>query len=88
MNRFISVCVAAALAAPVVSFGAQPVWPAGAHKKDDARVVAFNDGMCAQWADRNGLTGEKRDAYLTKCRADAPAIYPVGYAEGGGGGGE
>jgi hypothetical protein len=87
MYRFISICVAAALAAPVVSFAAEPVWPGGAKKSDDPRVVAFYDGMCAKWADQNGLTGEKRDAYLTKCQADAPAIFPVGYGGGGGGGG-
>ena len=88
MNRFVSIVVAAALAAPVVSFGAEPAWPAGAQKKDDPRVLAFYDGMCAQWADQNGLTGKKRDAYLAKCRTDAGEVYPVGYAQGGGGGGE
>jgi hypothetical protein len=88
MNRFAAISVAAALAAPVVSFAGQPVWPAGAQKKDDAQVIAFYDGMCAQWADRNGLTSDAREAYLAKCRKDAAKALPVGYAEGGDGGDE
>jgi hypothetical protein len=88
MKRFALVLVAVAVAAPTVSFGDQPAWPAGAQKKDDPRVLAFYDGMCALWADQNGLTGEQRDAYLTKCRMDASAVFPVGYVEEDSGGGE
>jgi hypothetical protein len=70
-----------------VSLG-EPIWPAGALEKDDARVLAFYSGICTQWADQNGLTGDAHDAYLAKCRADVPAIFPVGYEEGGDGGDE
>ena len=88
MKRFALVLVAVAVAAPAVSFGDQPVWPAGAQKKDDPRVLAFYDGMCGYWADQKGLTGAKRDDYLAKCGKDASTVFPVGYVEGGDGGGE
>jgi hypothetical protein len=87
MNKFALALVASALAAPTVSFAESPVWPAGAQDKNDERVLAFYAGMCANWADENGLAGGEREAYLAKCQADAPAVYPVGYAGGGDGGG-
>jgi hypothetical protein len=80
-------CPAVSLAAVPAGAG-QPVWPAGAQKKDDPRVLAFYDGQCARYADQNGLSGEKRDAFMSSCLASIPAVFPVGYAEGGGGGGE
>ncbi len=87
MNKFALALVAAALAVPTVSFAESPVWPAGAQDKNDERVLAFYGGMCTNWADEHGLAGDEREAFLTKCRTDAPAVYPVGYAEGDGGGG-
>lgn len=88
MKRFALILVAMAVTAPIVSLGDQPEWPAGAQKKDDPRVLAFYDGMCAFWADQNGLTGTQREDYMVKCRTDASAVFPVGYVEGGDGGGE
>lgn len=51
-------------------------------------LLAFYGGQCTQYADRNGLTGEEREAYLAKCRASIPNVFPAGYAPGGGGGGD
>jgi hypothetical protein len=51
-------------------------------------VLAFYDGLCGRYADDNGLRGTERDAYLANCRADMPAVFPVGYDEGSSGGGE
>ena len=67
---------------------ASPQWPAGAMQKDDPRVLAFYDGMCAQYADAQGLSGDARDTFITRCRASIPRVFPVGYDESGGGGGE
>jgi hypothetical protein len=88
MKRILILALAGAIAAPVVWAAKGPQWPAGAEDKNDPQVLAFYDGMCAQYADNHGLSGADRDAFLTKCRADIPAVFPVGYAEGGGGGGE
>ena len=54
--------------------------------KDDPRVLAFYDGMCAQYADRQGLVGPARDAFVANCRASIPQVFPVGYDESSGGG--
>lgn len=74
----------------MISFAESPVWPAGAQDKNDERVAAFYDGMCAKRADEHGLAGDERAAFLDKCRAESPGVYPVGYAadDGGGGGDE
>ncbi len=88
MQKFALAVLSAAVAAPLVYAADGPVWPSGATKKDDPQLLAFNDAQCAQYADKNGLTGEKRDTFLAKCLKDIPAVFPVGAAEGGGGGGE
>ena len=44
----------------------------------EPQVVAFYDQQCNQYADAAGLTGEKRDAYVAQCKADAPQVWPVG----------
>lgn len=92
MNRIavISVlaCMAAAVSLPLSASTRSPQWPAGALDKDDPRVLAFYDGVCGRYADDNGLSGAQRDAYLANCRADMPAVFPVGYDEGSSGGGE
>ena len=67
---------------------AGPQWPAGAQEKDDPRVLAFYDGMCAQYADQQGLAGTDREGFITRCRTSIPKVFPVGYSESGGGGGE
>jgi hypothetical protein len=93
MNRItLATCLlsAAAALAPAASMAvtatASPQWPAGALQKDDPRVIAFYDGMCAQYADRQGLAGSARDAFIANCRASIPRVFPVGYDEAGGGG--
>jgi hypothetical protein len=68
--------------------GQSPEWPAGAQQKDDPRVLAFYDGMCAQYADRQGLGGDAREAFVTRCRGSIPNVFPVGYDESSGGGEE
>ena len=88
MNKLAWILLGAVAAAPVASAADGPVWPSGVRQKDDPTLLAFYGAQCAQYADRNGLTGEKRDAYLAQCRQNMPAIFPVGSAEGGGGGGE
>lgn len=65
-----------------------PVWPAGATDKKDPKVLAFYDGQCQYWADRQGLGGDARVAYLTTCRANASKVYAVGYGPPAVGGGE
>jgi hypothetical protein len=77
----------ACAAAVAVAADPAPTWPAGTTDKKDPKVLAFYDRQCTSWADSNGLAGDARDAYLAKCRANAPKVYPVGYgppAEGGG----
>lgn len=64
-----------------------PQWPAGA-TKGDPRLQAFYDGMCAVYADRNDLAGADRDAFVKQCLGSIAKAFPVGYAAGGGGGGE
>lgn len=94
MNKFSWMVLGAAIVTPLSSFAAkpdlqaQPMWPSGVQQKDDQRIVAFYDGQCARYADQNGLTGEKRAAFVSNCRANIPSVFPVGYAEGDGGGGE
>ncbi len=88
MNRILLISLAASIAPSLAFSAGQPTWPAGAQDTNDPRVLAFYDGTCAHYADQNGLTGVARDAYLTKCRTDMPEVYPVGYAQGGGGGGD
>ncbi len=88
MNKLAPILLGAVIAAPLVSAADAPQWPSGVSKKDDPQLLAFYKAQCAQYADQNGFSGEKRDAYLAKCQEDMPAIFPVGYASGGGGGGE
>lgn len=92
MNRIavISVlaCMAAAVSLPLSASTTSPQWPSGTLDKNDPRVLAFYDGLCSRNADDNGLRGTERDTYLAKCRANMPAVFPVGYDERSGGGGE
>lgn len=88
MNKSSWVFLAALLAAPAGFAADAPVWPNGVATKDDPMLLAFYGGQCTQYADRNGLTGEQREAYLAKCRASIPNVFPAGYAPGGGGGGD
>jgi hypothetical protein len=87
MNRLSQLSVALCALAPLAAVASdQPVWPSGVLDKNDARVLAFYAGVCDQWADQNGLQGEDRENYLVRCRANGPAIFPVGYEESSGGG--
>jgi len=94
MYKFSWMVLGVAIVTPVLSLAAnsdlqtQPAWPAGVQKKDDQRILAFYDGQCARYADQNGLTGEKRAAFVSNCRANIPSVFPVGYAGGDGGGGD
>lgn len=67
---------------------ATPSWPSGALEKTDPRVLAFYDGMCEHYADRQGLIGDARGSFVTRCRGSIPKVFPVGYDESSGGGGE
>jgi hypothetical protein len=60
-----------------------PAWPSGVLDEDDPRVIAFYDGQCGAFADRQGLTGNGRQDYLAECRQNAREIWPVGWGEGG-----
>jgi len=94
MKKYSWMFLSLTLVVPVLSLGStsaqpgKPVWPAGAQKKDDPRVLAFYDGQCALYADQSGLAGDKREAFVSNCLASLPSVFPVGYAEGGGGGEE
>lgn len=66
---------------------AGPQWPAGAKEKNDPRVLAFYDGMCAKYADQQGLAGTDREGFIVRCRTSIPNVFPVGYDESGGDGG-
>jgi hypothetical protein len=83
LSAVVALAPAASMAAAAT---ASPQWPAGALQKDDPRVLAFYDGMCAQYADRQGLVGPARDAFVANCRASIPQVFPVGYDESSGGG--
>ena len=75
----------AAAAAPLWS--AEPAaYPAGTLDKQDAKVLAFYESQCTRWADDAGLSGGDRDAYMQKCLANAPKVYPVGYGPPSSGG--
>jgi len=75
----------ASAAVPAASPAQGPQWPAGAADKSDRRVLAFYDDMCAQYADRQGLTGDARDDFISGCRTSIPRVFPVGYDEASGG---
>jgi hypothetical protein len=83
---------ASALALTTVSLAATtaatPSWPSGALEKADPRVLAFYDGMCEHYADSQGLVGDARGSFVTRCRGSIPKVFPVGYDESSGGGGE
>jgi hypothetical protein len=91
MNRLSQLALALFALAPLVAVASnqaatQPVWPSGVLDKSDTRVLAFYAGVCDQWADRNGLQGDDRENYLVRCRANGPAVFPVGYDDSEGGG--
>lgn len=94
MNKLSWMFIGVALAAPVLSLAAesgmpaQPDWPAGVQDKNDPTIMAFYDGQCARYADRNDLTGDERQAFVSNCRSSISAVFPVGYAGGGDGGGD
>jgi hypothetical protein len=58
--------------------GAGPQWPQNAENEQDPRVVAFYEGRCGNFADRQGLTGTDRENFITQCRVNAPELWPVG----------
>jgi hypothetical protein len=88
MKKPVWVFLAVLLAAPTVFAADAPVWPSGVAAKNDPALIAFYGAQCNQYADRNGLTGKQREAYLTECGSAMQKVFPVGYAPGGGGGGE
>ena len=88
MKRILTLALAGAFATPVVFAAKGPQWPNGAEDKNDPQVLAFYDGMCAQYADRQGLGGNAREAFVTRCRGSIPNVFPVGYDESSGGGEE
>ncbi|MCF7989910.1 MAG: hypothetical protein K9M02_05660 [Thiohalocapsa sp.] len=93
MNRHDSVCVlmlTLALAATSVLASANegPQWPAGALDKGSPTVVGFYAAMCERYADGNGLSGAERDSFRENCMMSIARVFPVGYEEGSGGGGE
>ena len=95
MNRFTFAAALLSLPAALTATAAMadmaasaPQWPADAQEKNDPRVLAFYDGTCAQYADRQGLVGEAHDAFVTRCRGSIPRVFPVGYEEGDSGGEE
>lgn len=65
-----------------------PTWPAGVMNKDDPRIQSFYEGMCDRYAEQADIQDGDRDAYLAQCRERIAKVFPVGYAKGGGGGGE
>ena len=65
-----------------------PSWPSTALEKADPCVPAFYDGMREHYADSQGLVGDARGSYVTRCRGSIPKVFPVGYDESSGGGGE
>jgi hypothetical protein len=80
--------MAAAVSSPSLASTSSSQWPAGTLDKEDPQVLAFYGGLCSRYADDNGLRDAEREAYLAKCRTAMPAVFPVGYEEGGGGGEE
>ncbi|MCB1786486.1 MAG: hypothetical protein KDJ33_09555 [Gammaproteobacteria bacterium] len=73
-------------AVPVLAASEAIVFPADATLPDDPRVTAFYGAQCEQWADARGLQGIERQSYVDGCRANGPAIWPVGSEESSGGG--
>ena len=63
MNKLVFLFAGALISAPLFASTGQPVWPADAQEKNDSRVLAFYDAQCAQYADRNELSGDARQAF-------------------------
>lgn len=74
--------------AALASVTEAPQWPAGTLDKGSPRVVDFYAAMCERYADGSGLTGEERDGFRENCMLTIARVFPVGYEEGSGGGGE
>lgn len=74
------------LAGPLVAVADQIAFPNDAIDPQDPRLAGFYAGQCDQWATTQGLKGIERQNYIDGCRANGPAIWPVGTEQSSGGG--
>jgi hypothetical protein len=56
-----------------------PAWPTDAADESDARVVAFYQAQCNQWATQAGRQGEDKQNYAKWCNQQMPNLAPVGF---------
>lgn len=79
MFKSFAVAASAAVAVLTSLTVAAQGYPSGAMDPESPEAQEFYSERCNAYADEQGLSDEARDAYVARCVADGPKVWPMGY---------